>query len=502
MKRRIVPLLIAALFLTSALALCVSTSADGASDGPSNPDHWTDKADYYDTSWYYGHETSDEFVIDSAKALAGLAVIVNGIAGTPFDFFGKTVTLHVNGGKLSISAHYWTPIGAYSDDGIVENPFRGTFNGGGTGLSGLFIGSKGDDLKFQGLFGIIGPGATIKDLGITDVNIFGESNIGGIVGWNDGGTVSGCHISGYITVSGEFNGGIAGINAGTISKCYFSGDIVNESEDSSATGGIVGWNDGTVSGCYNHGLSMGADETGGIVGHNTGLISESYNRGFVTGIISVGGIAGANYDEHSKIEKCYNFDSITLNGNMESNDNALGGIVGLNRGEVIYCYNSGMIFTSDENVGGIAAKNEGGTVARSYNTGILNGSLVFIIAPVGGFDVDTCYWLDHEDEGKGGRSIDQMVGGAARSNMPALFDSNSPFITVGNITSGFVEAGYTPQLKVFAESSNFTVSRDSMMSVEHIVRNDTIIGILFTTLILITVLGTLYFYFRQRRLSF
>lgn len=93
----------------------------------------------------------------------------------------------------------WTPIGSES------NRYTGTFDGTGHTISGIYINSASNN---QGLFGYIGIGGTVKDLGIEKSRIKGGNNVGGIVGYS-GGTIEDCYNTG--SVSGGNNvGGIWG----------------------------------------------------------------------------------------------------------------------------------------------------------------------------------------------------------------------------------------------------------------------------------------------------
>ncbi len=97
----------------------------------------------------------------------------------------------------------FNPIGS---DGAPDNPFTGTFDGNGHNITSLYINRPNTD--FVGLFATIDSGATVHDLGLTDVDITGFDSTGALVG-SLSGTVENVHISGF--VSGEdHTGGIAG----------------------------------------------------------------------------------------------------------------------------------------------------------------------------------------------------------------------------------------------------------------------------------------------------
>jgi hypothetical protein len=76
----------------------------------------------------------------------------------------------------------WRPIGTYADQ------FTGSFYGQGYEIRDLFI-SRADESDV-GLFGDVGSGGgVIKDIGVVNVTVTGDSSVGGLVGGNTG-TVS------------------------------------------------------------------------------------------------------------------------------------------------------------------------------------------------------------------------------------------------------------------------------------------------------------------------
>jgi hypothetical protein len=138
------------------------------------PSIWNGKID---TNWY--KESKTEFTIITAEQLAGFAKLVN----DGNDFSGKTVKLGrdiiLNDTtiwqywKNNVPAKEWTPIGNYK-----ENSFRGTFDGSGFTVSGIYSNNS----KYnQGLFGYVDFSGTIENLNITASYINGEEFINGMV---------------------------------------------------------------------------------------------------------------------------------------------------------------------------------------------------------------------------------------------------------------------------------------------------------------------------------
>ncbi|MGE4352873.1 MAG: hypothetical protein AB7D36_02160 [Oscillospiraceae bacterium] len=77
-----------------------------------------------------------------------------------------------NDGTEGLNA--WAPIGTNS------NYFRGTFDGGGHTVSGIYISASDSD--YQGLFGYLRSGATVENVGVADSYIMGDSYVGGVAG--------------------------------------------------------------------------------------------------------------------------------------------------------------------------------------------------------------------------------------------------------------------------------------------------------------------------------
>ncbi|MBO7196051.1 MAG: hypothetical protein J6V80_01830 [Clostridia bacterium] len=170
----------------------------------------------------------------------------------------------------------WTPI----------EGFTGFLSGGGYKILNLNIDSvNGENL---GLFSILK--GTVQDLTIENVNINvrGEKNNVGIV---------------------------AGTNKGTVKKVNVGGKI--SAKYNSCVGGIVGYNDnGSINGCSNSASIEGSNYVGGIVGKSDTTKISSYkfldnqNNGALIGGDYVGGIAGYVYATSCSVEGCKNFANV------------------------------------------------------------------------------------------------------------------------------------------------------------------------------------------------
>ena len=169
--------------------------------------------------------------------------------------------------------------------------FGGTFDGNGQVISDLHIQGYG----YLGLFGQLGHGAAVSNLGLQEVDVNGTGNyVGGLVGYSDG-RITTSYGSGTVCGRG-WVGGLAGYNEGSIATSYGSGTVCG-----SGVGGLVGLNAGNVTQCYTSGLIIGTGQgVGGLVGSNySGDLSNCYSTSTVSGEGTLGGLVGDNWGDAS-----------------------------------------------------------------------------------------------------------------------------------------------------------------------------------------------------------
>ncbi len=106
----------------------------------------------------------------------------------------------------------------------------------------------------------------------------------------------------------------------------------------------------------------GSINVGGLVGVNGGNLTQCYTTGNVNGSMSVGGLVGTNMDN---LTQCH------TTGNVNGNTN-VGDLVGVNNRYLIQCYATGNVNGSD-GVGGLAGANNRYLI-HCYATGNVNGS--------------------------------------------------------------------------------------------------------------------------------
>ena len=146
----------------------------------------------------------------------------------------------------------------------TEATFTGTFNGSGNVLNNFIINQPANG--YVGLFGHIGSGSQIQNLGVENFIIIGGSYVGGLVGSNQGGSITTCYATGSVSGTNCIGGlvGYSESDAAAVSNCYTTGSV---SGTGYCTGGLVGYNFwGTISNCYATVSVSGNDHVGGLVG--------------------------------------------------------------------------------------------------------------------------------------------------------------------------------------------------------------------------------------------
>ena len=222
----------------------------------------------------------------------------------------------------------------YDDGGFIPiggtssaAAFVGTLDGQGHIISGLNISGASN----IGLFAYI-SGATVKNLGLLDVNISGSgSNIGAIVGQTAGQSgsrsarIENCFVTGTISGVGAV-GGIAGNLGGysaaaqytaTLANCYFDGGV-------SATAGSAAGLVGTVSAysrienSYALGTVSAGNEAGGLAGSLSANVALIDNLALNKSVAATAGSGRAGrvtgYLNGGALTTCYAWEDMDLSG--------------------------------------------------------------------------------------------------------------------------------------------------------------------------------------------
>ena len=251
------------------------------------------------------------------------------------------------------------PNGGWQPIGSTSSPFRGTFDGNGKTITGLWINRSNSSNV-----GILGytSSATVKNLNIASVNITGKDYVGGLVG-NGSTAFSNCTLSGVI-VGDNHVGGFCG-SGGTFSECHSSANIKATGD---CIGGLAGSNASSIENCIVGNVSIeGHDYVGGFCGTSTSAAFDNCTFvGSISGNSYIGGING----RCSGVQKSY------VIGDIDATGDYVGGIIGEYRyayRDILDCYFSGKISGKDY-IGGIVGKaTSSKEIANNYAYAIIKG---------------------------------------------------------------------------------------------------------------------------------
>ncbi len=291
----------------------------------------------------------------------------------------------------------WEPIGTCRRRWCsASDSYAATFRGNGHVVHSLFIRRLGEN--FVGLFDSLGNGSRIEEVSLRDVSVEGREYVGGLVGavpWDvTDVTISTSHVTGMVSGTDYYVGGLVGFNSGEIVASYATGTVSGTGE---FVGGLVGRNDGEIVASYATGAVGGTNFfVGGLVGQNYGKIAASYATGAVRGTnFYVGGLVGRN---SGKIATSY------ATGAVSGGMGDVGGFVGRNSGKIAASYATGAVSASGTGlfvyVGGLVGGNMG-EIAASYATGAVSWSGTGLFVDVGGLvgynyilmgDIAVSYW--------------------------------------------------------------------------------------------------------------
>lgn len=290
-----------------------------------------------------------------------------------------------------------------------------------------------------GLGGVVGVNTEkgnvqyVDSLGVTNGGATNSSNIGGIIGINNGNMYSGFNES---IVSGKDKvGGIIGNNTGTVTNIVNASSVDGfDTENASGTmaesnyvGGLVGSNSGSVTNGRNNGTITGTNYVGGMVGSNaqgatlTNLVNDS--SAAITGEQYVGGIAGSNAGTittgNEETDKTVNL----INRGTITGQQYVGGVAGSNSGTITNANNDVELNVKDKNqtaqyFGGIAGENtEKGIINNATNTADVNADGATYVGGIVGENDGT---LENMAGNSGNVTGKDYVGGVAGKNNTAL----------------------------------------------------------------------------------
>ena len=405
---------------------------------------------------------TDDFV-GKINLDATTAVKINGVAYTVVTDLSGLLAIQ---GELDGHFILGSDIDASDYSGAIGSsgdPFTGSLNGFGH-LITPYVNSSG-------LFGQIGEGALVSNIGITSALIIQETDVTdlGALADNSAGTIANAFVSGMVgsySSRGVNIGGLVGTNSGLVVNSHATAEVYRGNR----LGGLVGTNAETgviidsYAGAYiTQDFSSSYNiYTGGLVGLNEGSIARSYTnsdsyiyQGTVTEYVYSGGLVGRN-DSTAEISESYS--ETTTRGGLNS-----GGFVGINAGTITNAYSTGAIQTDNLNyTAGFVVKNTAtGVIDASYSatalqavTGSTTATYGFAGANAG--TIGNSYWdtalvgtttdasdstaigLDADEAGAlaSYSGFDSSVWGSSAEGHPIL--SNLP-VTV--LTSSTIEYG-------------------------------------------------------------
>lgn len=234
------------------------------------------------------------------------------------DYSGYTITL---GADIDMSGHIWESMG---NTGVSGSPmpmgFKANFDGAGKTISNMDV----TNAMGAGLFGIVSGNVTVQNITIDNATVKGGMYSGIIAGINQG-TITNCHVKNstlesfvdasslYPLASGRYIGGITGFcENGTVSGCtVMETTIGSDDTPYGFTGGIVGGLQHTSTTtsyvkdnlfCGTMVTGVGSESFGAISGMNVSTIQNNYYTG--TGLY---GIDGRDYEEGNSAVRAYGY---------------------------------------------------------------------------------------------------------------------------------------------------------------------------------------------------
>lgn len=427
-------------------------------------------------AWNHGNGTqSNPYLIESAQNLAWLAEMVSGGVSTYANMHFRLTT------DINLNSLSWTPIG------ISEtNCFKGTFDGDDYFIDNITV-SYGTN---RGLFGVIGAGATLKNIGVNvqmSFSFSGDVNVGGIVAMSVDSniTIRNCHTYGSINTTGtgvrQLGGMIGDGNGSSVENCSNNCAIIGNSNGAVTIGGIIGFAQGynLINKCTNNGNITGNGMTGsgsfspfcgGCIGktklgsrtfvknfRNNGniYVVMSYGDNNYAGQASAGGVIGRNIAA-CEIKHCFNTGTISTGyTTWHSND------VYIAAGIVSSTMNYKTTICNCYNIGSIQSKNYargigGDTIINCYNTGTLIGTSKY---GIGGSTntVTNSYYL--ETCGGDGAGTPKTEAAMKAASFPIILNADSVVYTMDvlNVNQGYpIFASEIYVLTDTAESISFT----------------------------------------------
>jgi filamentous hemagglutinin family protein len=391
-----------------------------------------------------------------------LATLSADIAANNFGAYALATRVDGSNGGAGYAASPLTP--------TIATPFGGTLEGLGNTIANLTINDPSS--ANVGLFAQ--SAGTIRDVGLVGGSVSGgaQATVGALIGESSGLVQDS---SASVAVSGRDAGGLVGYNeAGTISGSYAAGPVT--AVPGGAAGGLVAYAlGGQITASYATGNvfvtgdpSKEGNLAGGLVAFNGGSITGSYATGTVTGLggpttaqglpIILGGLVGSTNNE-SSIQDAYASGAVTTS----SYGSQIGGLVGEDRGLISDSYAEGAVSGgAAANAGGLVGYGSLDQITNAYALGAVSAGVNADIGGLNGYGENntiTDVYATGMLSGGAGSSIGGLVGHAASPGVTnGYYDqgttgAGSGFGGVSDVATGAVAIGGATGLSPYSASS-------------------------------------------------
>ena len=239
----------------------------------------TGRLDVGGVAGYNSSSITDCYNTGSVTGSNGVGGVIGGSNSSITDCYntGSVTGSNSVGGVAGSNSGFGTVTNCYNTGSVTgKNKVGGVAGYNDYIVTGCY--NEGSVTGEEYVGGVVGKNGVTVTGCYNEGSVTGEEYVGGVVGENDV-TVTGCYNTGSVT--GErVVGGVVGYSRSaydrstTVANCYNTG-IVNGNER--VVGGVVGYNEGgTVTDCYNEGSITGGNGVGGVVSENSGTVINCY----------------------------------------------------------------------------------------------------------------------------------------------------------------------------------------------------------------------------------
>ncbi|EPJ43890.1 MAG: hypothetical protein OFPII_38240 [Osedax symbiont Rs1] len=371
---------------------------------------------------------------------------------------GSTTGTDLQGMRGGFAGHYvlganidasgtvlWNGGKGFAAVGGSTNQFSGSLDGLGHSIDQLFIDKPNAD--YQGLIGKSSLNSRVSNIALTSVDITAKHNVGGLIG-DSRSMVNNSSVTGVISGNSQVGGLIGIADQGSVNNSY-TAVVVDAVGDS--TGGLIGSSGVEVSNSYATGAVDGGSGrwTGGLIGNGAGNVSHSYATGAVDGREWVGGLIGL-LSSAKTVNNSYAAGAVEGFG-------LVGGLIGFVAvGNVSNSYATGSVSAVNIAVGGLIGRLDHGSVSTSYATGLVSGTSTFnpvdngligyISAALGNINtVSDSFWNKDTSGQIGSAGAGATVVGKTSTEM----QQSATFSAWDTSTWRIYEGSTTPLLKSF-----------------------------------------------------